>query len=100
MEHKQYQNDFKRIMSLTPVKNQDATLEEFVLKSKDGTKNLGPCLVDEGSNDKGHGQKGHRKAYLCFNFNNEGKLIDICVTVPSIKETFTFVENATDELES
>lgn len=95
-ENKRYQKDFKKIQGLTPIKAQDACLEEMVLKDKSG-KILGPVLVEEGSNDKGHGQKGHRKAYLSFVFNNEGVLMGIDVSVPSIKETFTFVQNATEE---
>ena len=92
-EAKRYEKDFKRIMSLTPVKSQDSCLEEMVIKNRGG-KVLGPALVQEVE-----GTKSRRKATLSFGFNLEGKLMAVEVYIPSLKETFTFMENATDEFE-
>lgn len=89
----QYQKDFKKIMALSPIKSQDACLDEYCVKNKDG-KILGPVL-----SERVQGDKTNKEAVLSFVFNNEGVLIGAEVYVPSIKETFSFIQNATDELE-
>lgn len=93
MELKKYQNDFKRVMSLSPVKYEDACLDEYCVKNKDG-KYLGPVL-----SERVQGDRTNKEAVLSFVFNNDGVLIGAEVYVPSIKETFSFIQNATDELE-
>ncbi len=94
MELKQYQKDFKKIMSLSPVKSQDACLDEYCVKNRDTGKVLGPVL-----SERVQGDRTNKEAVLSFVFNNEGVLIGAEVYVPSIKETFSFMQNATDELE-
>lgn len=80
--------DEQKILSLEAVK--DGDFSSYHLLDKKTNLLAGEALVTEGNNGKSHGQKGHRKAYLAFQLDKDGKLTDIVVTIPSSGETFSF----------
>lgn len=80
--------DENKILSIETLG--DGDLERYTLTDKTTKSKAGEALVTEGNNGKFHGQKGHSKAYLAFELDNDGKLTNISVTVPSSGETFLF----------